>query len=400
MPYPPIVAVEIGTSRTVVMVGESAGRGQVNIIGVGSAPTNGMCKGDLMSLPDVVKSLSNAIDSSRQVLDIKISNIVLGISNPSIEAVEHDSVVTFRESDHLVREEDLEDLNERAGSIICPAGSDLMHSFPLRYALNDRQGIVNPLGMRGARLGLKTLALLVAHDRVDNLLQASANLGLSVDVGVFCGLAAAHSVLTEDQKQRGVALIDIGGGTTKYIVCEGGSVTAAGVLGIGGDHITNDLATAFQVNSHEAEQMKLRKGSALIDPATASERYSLQKDILAGERSVSVRAIHTVVNARLDETLKIIRSDLNSNGALERIGAGVVLTGGVALTPKICELASQVFGTPAMLGTPINVNGLDGIEDPPLYATAAGLVIHGVQGQEINEPAGGVAGWFKGLLGR
>ena len=401
MPHPPpIAAVEIGTSRTIVMIGEESAHGQTNIVGLGEAPTSGMCKGDLTSLPEVQKSLRAALDDAMKYIDAKITNIVLGISNPSITAVGHDSVINFRESDHVVGTDDLEEVNELAGAFTLPTGCDLMHSFPLRYSLNDQHGIANPLGMRGARLTLKTLALLVAHDRVDNLLQAPASLGLNVDEAVFSGLAVAHAVLTEEQKQRGVAVIDLGAGTTKYVVCEGGAVTAAGVLGVGGDHVTNDLETAFSTNSREAEQMKLKKGSAIIDPSIATERYPLAKNLMQGERTASVRAIQTVTNARMDETFRFIRSDLNDSGALQRIGAGIVLTGGGAHMPRIDELAQQIFGVPAMIGRPVNVNGLDGMGDPVSYATAAGLVIQGIQNQGAEESSGGVGGWFRDLLKR
>ncbi len=400
MAYHPIVAVEIGTSRTVVMVGVSIGRGEIRIEETSTEVTNGMCKGGIVSLPDVQKSLQNAIGKLQGKIAIKISSIVLGVSDPSITSMVNDSVKHFPEGDHLVIGDDLEEVNNMASAVALPAGYDLMHSFPLCYSLNGRQGIVNPINMHGASLGLKTLSLAIAHDRVDNIMRVPISCGLEAE-GAFTGLAAAHAVLTEDQKQRGVAVIDLGGGTTKYVSCEGGIITTAGVLGIGGDHVTNDLAIAFKCTTPEAEAMKLKKGSATIDPAVASERYSLPKDIVSGGRFASVRAIHTVINARMDEIFRLIRAEMNDSGALGRIGAGVVLTGGGAQMPNVCALASDIFGCPATIGAPVNVRGLEGVANPASLASAAGLVIQGAgYGLDESETSNAVSKFLKGIFGQ
>lgn len=398
MAHHPIVAVEIGTSRTVVMTGVVVGRGQIRIEDTSTEPTAGMCKGGITSLPDVHRSLQNALDNLKSKLPIKVMSVMLGVSDPSIISKVNDSVMHFPEGDHLVTGDDLEEVNNMVSAVKLPAGYDLMHSFPLCYSLNDRQGIVNPINMRGASLGLKTLSLGIAHDRADNLFQIPHECGIDVEEAAFTGLTAAQAVLNDDQKQRGVAVIDLGGGTTKYVVCEGGMVTTAGILGVGGDHVTNDLAIAFKCTTPEAEAMKLKKGSAVIDPAIAAERYSLPKDIVSGERSASVRAIQTVVNARMDEIFRLVRAELNDSGALDRIGAGVVITGGGAQMPRVCDLAGDIFGCPAAVGVPVNVRGLEGVANPASLASAAGLVMHGASGRDDTESLGGIGKWFKGFF--
>ena len=373
--YNPILtAVEIGTTRIQVLVGEATRSGAINVIGLGEAPSFGVRKGIVTSTQDACKPLADAIAAAGESAGVKIRSAQLAIANSSIETKANTGTVSFPDADHAVTPEDVEDVEEYAYAFGLKPDRDLMHSFPIGYSINDQQGIQNPLGMRGSRLSLRAMAIHGAHDRAENIRQICREADLEIDNASFSGLAAAEAVFTEEQKQRGVAVIDLGGGTTKYLVCEHNTLVDAGAVGIGGDHVTNDLAVAYGIMTPVAEKLKRAHGSATLSKEAGTLRYTLPGDTFNAERSISVHAVQIITNARMAELFRLVRSRLNDSGALQHIDAGIVLTGGGAALPRVAELARDVFGLPCNVALALKARGLPTDQPPAAYATTVGLL--------------------------
>ncbi len=400
MPLPPIAAIEIGTTRTVVLVGESSDEGRINIIGMGVYPSTGVRKGQIIDLALARGGVEVAIKQAEETSEVKVRQALLAVTGGYIEAVVNHGAIPVRSRDRVVSREDVDEVIEIAKAISLAPDREVLHTIHQNFALDDQGEIHKPEGMQGARLAVDVLQIHGVRNRLDNAIHVVRGLQLEVQDVVFGGLAAALAVLTPEQKRSGVAVIDLGGGTTSYLAYAGGVVAAAGSFGVGGDHITNDLALAFNIPMARAEDIKRQEGCALIDPEAGQRRVVLPQEVGFAERSVSLKALHTVINARQEETLRLVRSALDAGGILPHLGAGLVLTGGGAHLRRIPELVQRVFGLPSALGVPANVTGLTDVEAPAAFATAAGLVLYGFKTIDETGMLSPIRNWFKGVFKR
>lgn len=400
MAVPPIAALEIGTSRTVVCVGESGERGRVRITGVGVCPTIGVRKGQIVDLSKVRVGIDKAVKEAEKASGVDIWQVLIALSGGHIQSVVNSGMLAIRSNDHVVSREDMEELGESVNDVQLESDRQLLHTIPLTFTVDDQSGIVKPEGMRCKMLALDVMAIHGLKNRIDNAVNAAKSAKLDVTDVAFSGIGAALSVLTPEHKHNGVALIDLGGGTTSYVAYCNSVFAASGCIAVGGDHITNDVALAFTIPQARAEDVKRRYGSAVIAPDSGNKRVTLPADVGFEERSIGCKALQTVINARVDETLRIVRSRLDDAGVLPHLGAGLILTGGGAYINGVTDLARLVFGLPCRIGVPSNVDGLDGVDQSAALAAVAGLVVHGRNNYEDRGLLSPVKHVLKGWFGR
>jgi cell division protein FtsA len=377
MAIPPIAALEIGTSRTVLCVGEADAGGRMRITGVGTYPTTGVRKGQIIDLAQARVGVELAAKQAEKQSDVSVWQVLLATSGSHIQSAVNPGVVTVRSGDRVVTREDVEEVNEIANAVQIEQDRQILHTVTQSYTLDDQPGIVRPEGMRCKMLSLNVLAVHGLKNRIDNAVSVAKSAHLDVADVAFSGLCASLAVLSPEQKRNGVLLVDLGGGTTNYIAYCNNVISAAGCVAVGGDHVTNDIALAFNIPLNRAEEVKRAEGSAIIEPEASARRVSLQTDVGFEERVISCKALHTVINARMDETLRVLRTKLDETGVLPHLGGGVILTGGGAYLRKVSDLAQRIFGLPCRMGLPVNVDGLEKAEQPAALATAAGLVMYG-----------------------
>lgn len=401
MALPPIVAIEIGTTRTVVMVGETNENDRVRILGAGIAASTGVRKSEVINLANARRGVVEAVRRAEDAADVDIREVLLGFSGGQIKATAHEGRAPVRGRNRVVAREDVDEVMDLAHSVNLPEDRVILHTICQNFTLDDQPNIVRPEGMQGATLKVDALVVHTARNRLDNAVNVLKALPLRVSDVAFSGLTAALAVLSPEQKRSGVLSIDMGGGTTKYVVYAGGVLAAAGTLAIGGDHVTNDIALAFNIPLAAAERLKREEGSARLGGDSDRGRIKVPSSVGFAERSLNPKSLRTVINARVDEILRCVRAEVNRRGLLHHISAGVRLSGGGARLHGTAELAEHVFGLPAGIAAPENVDGLeDRYGDPVELASAAGLVLYGFKTYRETGLLAPLRDWFKGVLGR
>ena len=402
MAIPPIAALEIGTSRTVVCVGESDNGGRVKITGVGIySPTIGVRKGQVVDLSQASAGVDVAVKQAEKQANVELWQVLLAISGSHIQAAPHSGMVHIRSGgDSVVTPESIEEVSRNAeDSVHLEPEREILHTVQQSYTVDDQPGIFKPEGMRCRTLTKNVMAIHGQKSRIENAVSVAKSVTLEVEDVAYSGVCAALAALTPEQKHEGVVLIDLGGGTTNYVAYNNDVISAAGCIAVGGDHVTNDIALAFNISLKQAEDIKLKDGCAVIDAESSVGRVTLTADVGFEERALSRKALHTVINARLDETFRVVRSKLDEAGVLSHMSRGIVLTGGGAYLEKVTDLARRVFGLPCSIGVPVNVDGLELAEQPAALATAAGLVLYGRMAYESRK-AGSVISIFKRVFGK
>ncbi|MEI7899435.1 MAG: cell division protein FtsA [bacterium] len=400
MAIPPIAALEIGTSRTVLCVGEVNESGRMKITGVGSYPTTGVRKGQVIDLTQACVGVEAAAKQAEKMSAVSIWQVLLATSGGHIQSVVNPGMVTIRSADRVVSREDLEEVTENAQAIPLDNERQVLHTITQSFTVDEQPGIVKPEGMRCKMLTLNVMAVHGLKSRIDNAVSVTKSAQLEVTDVAFSGICAALAVLTPEQKRNGVVLVDLGGGTTNYIAYCNNVISAVGCIAVGGDHVTNDIAQAFNMTQTRAEELKRAEGCAVLDPEASARRVVLPAQIGFEERMLSCKALHTVINARMDEVFHVLRSKLDDAGVLPHVGGGVVLTGGGAYLRKVSDLAHRVFGLPCRIGVPVNVDGLDKAEQPSALSTAAGLVLYGQMTYEDRGLFSPLKNLFKGVFHR
>ena len=400
MAIPPIAALEIGTSRTVVCVGESVEGGRVKIIGVGTCPTIGVRKGQVTDLEQARTGIEKAIQQAEKLSDVTVWQMLLAVSGGHIQVSANSGVLQIRSGDGMVSRDDIEEVSEIAREVQLESDRKVLHTVTQSYVLDDQQWVSEPERRHCKTLKKNVLAVHGQKNRIDDAVSVVKSAQVEVADVTYSGVCAALAVLTPEQKRNGVVLIDLGGGTTNYIAFCGDVMSAAGCVAVGGDHVTNDIALAFNILQKRAEEIKLNDGCAVVDAENSVGRVTLTADVGFEERALSCKALHTVINARMDETFRVVRSRLDEAGVLQHVTDGIVLTGGGAYLRKVTELAQRVFGLPCRIGIPVNVDGLESQECPAALATAAGLVLYGQKAYEDHSMLAPVKNIFKKVFGK
>ena len=392
-----IVGLEIGTAKVCAVVGEQDGEGNLNIVGLGTAPSAGAVrKGEIINTQLAEDALREALGSAEEDANIEIGSVYLGVTGAHITSFNHRGMHPIASVDREIDEEDVEKVALNAQPQL-PPDQEALHTIRQDYRVDGLDGMESPLGRLASRLEVDVHVVCGQTTRIQNPIRVVKGLGIEVADVAFTGRAGALAAVPPELGGKGVILIDLGAGTTEYAALINSSHHHSGVLGVGGEHVTNDISVGLKLSQGRAEKLKVEHGSAVIDPRSAGRTVNFSSGVGLDDKSTSVGQLHQVMNARLDELFRLIRDDLGSMGLLGRIHGGVLLTGGGARTPHIDLLARQVFDMDAIAGHDLSENGPKNIVNQPEYSTAIGLVKYGAQrAAQRRKERGGLFGWLVG----
>lgn len=381
MNLPPIAALEIGTTRIRVVTGEAREDGQVMITGLGEVPSRGVRKGEIVDFDLALDSVKGGIDDAEQRSPVSIHEVHLVISGGDIQSLINRGSVPVQDPSGEILREDVEHCLNTARAVSLPPDRQAIHTIAQRYTIDDQHVVINPVGMEGTKLSVDMLLLHGLRGRLRNQVRVARTVPVDVEDVAFSGLCAALAVITPEQKEQGVLMIDLGGGTTDFVVYARSAIAWTGSIGVGGDHITNDIARGLRVSTAQAEQLKEESGNALIDLSTRGQRIAVPEDVGAPDQFVALNDLHTIIHLRAEEILHLVKQRLDEQDLLPLLGAGVVLCGGGAYLKRIDQLASKVFGLPSLVGKPRGFAGWTAITERPEYAAPLGMVRYGLSNQ-------------------
>ncbi len=382
-----IVGLDIGTSKVVALVGEITDRGTVEIIGIGSHPASGMRKGVVVNIESTVHSIQRALEEAELMAGCQIDSVYVGIAGSHIRSLNSHGIVAIREQE--VTPADMERVIDAAQAVAIPADQKILHILPQEYIIDTQEGVKEPLGMSGVRLEAKVHLVTCAVNAIQNIEKCIRRRSLDVEDVILEQLASSYSVLTEDEKELGVCIVDIGGGTTDIAIFTGGAIRHTAVIPIAGDQVTNDIAHALRTPYQNAEEIKIKYACAMADLAGIDETIKVPSVGDRPARELSRRALADVVEPRYDELFRLIHAELRRSGFEELMAAGVVLTGGTSKMEGVVELAEKIFDMPVRLGVPHNIEGLVDVVRNPIYATSVGLLQYAQH--NMNDPQTGTS---------
>jgi cell division protein FtsA len=405
-----VVGLDIGTSKVLAIVGEVTPAGEVEIIGVGHHPSRGMKKGVVVNIESTVQSIQRAIEEAELMAGCQIQSVYAGIAGSHIRSINSHGTVAIKDKE--VGPGDVDRVIESARALAIPADQKVLHVLPQEFIIDGQEGIREPIGMSGVRLEAKVHIVTGAVSAAQNIVKCVRRCGLEVDDIILEQLASSMSVLTEDEKELGVCMVDIGGGTTDISVFTEGAIRHTSVIPIAGDQVTNDIAVALRTPTANAEEIKKKYGCALTQLATSDESIEVPSVGDRPPRQLARQTLAEVIEPRIEELYGLVLAELRRSGFEDVIGSGVVLTGGSSKMEGMIDLAEEVFHMPVRLGIPQGVGGLSGVVHNPIYATGVGLVLYGARarggsrfGLAQQTPAVGISGvlgkmksWFQGIF--
>ena len=376
-----VVGLDIGTSKVCAIVGEMTEHG-VEITGIGSSASQGLRKGVVINIEATVNSVKKAVEEAALMAGCEIHTVFTCISGGHIKAFNSHGIVAVKNKE--VAQRDLERVIDAAKAVAIPMDREVLHVLPQDYIIDEQDGIKEPLGMSGVRLEAKVHIVTAAVTSAQNIVKCCNRTGLNVAEIVLAPLAAAQAVLGEEERELGVVLVDMGGGTTDIAIYHDGTVKHTAVISIGGNHVTNDIAAGLRTPFNDAERIKQRFGYANATMVTADERVEVPSVAGKSPGTVSRQILCEIIEPRLDEIFELIQREIAKSGYEGSLASGVVITGGSMLLPGAVEMAERSFGLPVRLGVPTHVGGIVDVINSPAYAAAVGLVLHGMKRQERN----------------
>ncbi len=380
-----IVGLDIGTTKIAAVVGRKDEYGQLNIVGVGHSASDGLRRGVVINIRKTIQSIKKAIDDAELMSGHKITRVYAGIAGDHIRSINSKGVIAVGSKDKIITEQDVERVIDAAKAIALPMDREILHVLPQEYIVDEQQGIKNPVGMSGTRLEAEVHIVTAAAASAQNIVNCIHDAGYEVADIVLEPYASSLAVLDTDEKELGVAIVDIGGGTTDIAVFFDGSIRSTSVLGLGGQHLTSDISQGLRTSAEQAEEIKKSFGVAV---QTLIEKDELIKVPGVGgrqSRDVSRVLLSGIIQPRMEEILQLAMKEMEKSKIIEFIGAGVVLTGGAALLKGIVPLAERVFGMPVKIGKPIVSGGLEDSVDSPMYATGVGLIHYALKHEDEDE---------------
>lgn len=392
-----IVGLDIGTSKVVAIVGEQNDEGDIEIIGIGSHPSNGLKKGVVVNIESTVQSIQRAIEEAELMAGCEIHSVYAGIAGNHIRSLNSHGIVAIRERE--VMPADVERVIDAARAVAIPADQKILHVLPQEYVIDTQEGVKEPLGMSGVRLEAKVHLVTCAVNAAQNIEKCIQRCGLVVEDVILEQLASSYAVLTDDERELGVCIVDIGGGTSDIAVFTEGSIRHTANIPIAGDQVTNDIAMALRTPTQYAEDIKIKYACALTQLAGLDETIKVPSVGDRPPRDLSRQALAEVVEPRYDELFTLVQAELRRSGFEDLIAAGIVLTGGTSKMHGVVELAEEIFHVPVRLGSPMGAFGLQDVTDNPIYATGVGLLHYGFKEQH-NLQQSAAASANNGLVGR
>jgi len=373
-----IVGLDVGTTKICAVVGELTDSG-VDIVGIGASPSTGLRKGVVVNIEQTVQSIKKALEEAELMAGCEIRSVYAGIAGSHIKGFNSHGVIAVKGGE--VGPKDIERVIDAAKAVAIPLDREVIHILPQEYIVDDQRGIADPLGMAGVRLEVKVHIVTGAVTSAQNIVRSCHRSGLDVDDIVLEALASAKAVLTSEEREIGVALVDLGGGTSDIAIFSDDSIKYTGVLPLAGANLTNDIAFGLRTPMASAEKIKIRYGCALAELVHSDETIEVPSVGGRDSRLLSRQILAEICEPRVEEILGLVDQELIRSGCKNLIGAGVVLTGGTSLIQGIEELGEQIFNMPTRIGYPRDIGGLRDVVNSPIYATAVGLLLYGAEKQ-------------------
>ncbi|MGQ7260190.1 cell division protein FtsA [Vreelandella sp. V005] len=388
-----VVGLDIGTSKVVAIVGQPTDDGGIEIAGIGSHPSRGMKRGVVINIESTVQSIQRAVEEAELMAGCDIHSVYVGVAGSHISSMNSDGVVAIKERE--VTPSDIERVIDSARARAISEGQRVLHVLPQEFSIDAQGGIREPLGMSGVRLEAQVHLVTAALNAVQNIEKCVRRCGLEVDAIILEQLASSMAVLTEDERELGVCMVDIGGGTTDMAIFSEGAIRHTAVIPIAGDQVTNDIAMALRTPTQHAEEIKVKYACALTHLASSDEMIKVPSVGDRPARDLSRQALAEVVEPRYEELFTLVRDELRRSGYEDMVAAGIVLTGGTSRMEGVSELAEEIFHMPVRIACPQNVRGLADVVRNPIYATGVGLLHYALQetrhGQGLRSHGGVVA---------
>lgn len=374
-----IVGLDIGTTKVCAIVGEMEDD-RMNIVGIGSHPSRGLRKGVVVNIESTVDAVKKAVEEAELMGGCNITSVYVGISGAHIKGLNSRGIVAIK--DREVKHSDAKRVVDAAQAVAIPLDREVLHVIPQEYTIDDQEGVKDPIGMSGIRLEAKVHIVTAAATATQNIVKCCNRAGLNVQNLILQQLAASEAVLGQDEKELGVALIDIGGGTCDISIFCSGSIIYTAVLPLGGNHLTNDVAVGLRSPVQEAEKIKQKYGCVLSSLVQREETIEVPSVGGRNPRILSRQILSEILEPRVEEIFQLVQQELARSGFEERLAAGIVLTGGCSVLEGMPELAEQIFNLPVRRGEPKGVGGLIDVVRNPMYATSVGLAMLGSKGED------------------
>lgn len=396
-----ITGLDIGTTKICALIAEVSGDDNIEIIGIGLAPSNGLRKGIVVDIDKTSHAIKSAVQKAERMAGQKVESAYVGIAGSHIESINSHGVVAVTGDEKEIKESDINRVLEAARIIPVSSEEDILHVLPREFIVDGSPGIQDPLGMSGIRLEVETHIIKGASTSIQNLVKSVLRAGLSVEEVVLEPLASSQAVLSNDEKELGVVLADIGGGTTDLIVFHEGSIAHTSVLPVGGNHVSNDIAVGLRTPVSEAEKIKIMHGSVIADNVDENDKIEVLAASGRERKQLSRKMLSQVIEPRMEEIFNLVKKELDTVGPKDLTPAGMVLTGGASLLSGSAELASDITELPVRIGEPDYVSGLSNVIDNPVYikkgdnvpraifSTAVGLIEFGINNGDAKQGSSG-----------
>ena len=380
-----LVGLDIGTSKVVAIVAEVSPEGRIEVIGIGSSASRGLKRGVVVNIESTVQSIQRAVEEAELMAGCEINTVYTGIAGSHVKSINSHGIVAIRDKE--VSATDVERVIDAARAVAIPADQRVLHVLPQEFVIDAQEGIREPIGMAGVRLEARVHLVTGAVSAAQNIVKCVQRCGLSVEDIVLEQLASSYAVLTEDEKELGICLVDMGGGTTDIAVFCGGAIQHTAVIPIAGSQVTNDIAVSLRTPAQYAEEIKIKYACALSQLANPDETIEVPSVGDRPPRRLARQTLAEVVEPRYEELFHLVRKELRRSGFEELIAAGIVMTGGSAKMEGAIELAEEVFHMPVRLGVPQHVDGLSDVVRNPIHATGVGLLLYGRQALKARSEA-------------
>lgn len=393
-----IVGLDIGTSKVAAIVGEMADDGAIEVVGIGSSPSRGLKKGVVVNLESTVHSIQRAVEEAELMAGCQIHSVYAGIAGSHISSLNSHGIVAIKDKE--VSQGDVDRVIDSARAVAIPADQKILHILPQEFIIDRQEGIKEPVGMSGIRLEARVHIVTGAVSAAQNIIKCIRRCDLEVEDIILEQLASCTSVLSEDEKELGVCLVDIGGGTTDIAVFTEGAIRHTAVIPIAGDQVTNDIAVALRTPTQHAEEIKKKYACALTQLASLDETIEVPSIGDRPPRRISRQNLAEIVEPRYEELMILVQAELRRSGFEDMIAAGVVLSGGSSKIHGAVDLAEEIFHMPVRLGLPQHVKGLTDVVTNPIYATGVGLLLFGNQNRNSFDRSKALGSGTQGIWAR
>jgi cell division protein FtsA len=391
-----IVGLDIGTTKIAAIIAEVDESEQLKIIGLGISPSEGLKRGVVINLEKTVESIAAAVEDAEMMAGVKVNSVYAGIAGDHIRSINSRGVLAVSRSDHEITATDVDKVVEAAKTVALPMDREIIHVLPQEFTVDDQSGIKDPVGMVGVRLETEVHIVTGAVTSAQNIYRSVKKAGLEVMDLVLQPLASSYALLTPDEEELGVALVDLGGGTTDFAIFYDGSIRHTGVIGLGGKNVTNDIAIGLRTPVDRAEEIKKLYGCAMSGLVDSDETIDVPGVGGREPKQISRNVLASIIEPRVEEILSLTLQEMKKSNFYESLAAGVVLTGGGSLMQGIAELTEKILDVPVRTGKPTGMTGLEQMVSNPIYSTGVGLLIYGWEQMKEGKSGGRLKG--KGLF--